>query len=325
MNKETARAYINQLAGSRQSFLFLMDFELEDIRVWPSDAIPGNLLYQLGSNCNYSSYKKEQGPGTVPIQGFQPFSRDKYQEAFQKVQDEIAYGNSFLINLTAKSRIFSAYTLKELFFMSESPYKLFYDDSFVFFSPESFIKIEDGVISSFPMKGTIDASLPHARERLLNDPKERAEHNTIVDLIRNDMSRFAKNVRVERFRYVDTIHTPEKTLYQVSSEIRGDLASSYTVQLGDIIFSQLPAGSVSGAPKDKTLEIIRRVEEGPRGYYSGIAGYFDGLNLDSCVMIRFIENDNGTLYYRSGGGITFMSEAEMEYRELLQKIYVPVS
>jgi para-aminobenzoate synthetase component 1 len=110
----------------------------------------------------------------------------------------------------------------------------------------------------------------------------------------------------------------------VSSQISGDLPKNYTENIGDILFTLLPAGSISGAPKKKTLEIIAKTENYERGFYTGIFGIFDGKNLDSCVLIRFIENQNGQLVYKSGGGITFMSEAEKEYDEMLKKVYVPV-
>jgi len=85
----------------------------------------------------------------------------------------------------------------------------------------------------------------------------------------------------------------------------------------------LPAGSVSGAPKHKTLEIIKKAENYERGYFTGVCGYFDGKNLDSCVMIRFIEQKNG-LVFKSGGGITANSIAQNEYQELINKVYVPI-
>jgi para-aminobenzoate synthetase component I len=103
------------------------------------------------------------------------------------------------------------------------------------------------------------------------------------------------------------------------------LPVNYREQLGDILCALLPAGSVSGAPKAKTLEIIREAEGEDRGYYTGVFGYFDGTNLDSAVMIRFIEHNQGEYYYRSGGGITTQSQAENEYQEVLDKIYVPVN
>ena len=116
------------------------------------------------------------------------------------------------------------------------------------------------------MKGTIDADLPGARDLLLNDEKEMAEHVTIVDLIRNDLSIHAHHVRVEKFRYIDTLVTNRKKLLQVSSVIPVQLPDNYRSKLGEIIFSMLPAGSVSGAPKEETLRIIRASEGSPRGY-----------------------------------------------------------
>jgi para-aminobenzoate synthetase component 1 len=185
--------------------------------------------------------------------------------------------------------------------------------------------MDQGKIYAFPMKGTIDASIPGAREKILNDPKEMAEHVTIVDLLRNDLSEVAENVQVTRFRYVDEIRTIHKDLLQVSSEIRGDLPMDYIQHIGDILLKLLPAGSVSGAPKRKTLEIIRAAEKEPRGYYTGVMGLFDGSVLESGVMIRFMEYVGNDLYYRSGGGITTQSNAEMEYQEAIDKIYVPLN
>ncbi|MFZ1573367.1 MAG: chorismate-binding protein, partial [Candidatus Kapaibacterium sp.] len=93
--------------------------------------------------------------------------------------------------------------------------------------------------------------------------------------------------------------------------------------IGDTLISLLPAGSISGAPKKKTLEIINKVEKYKRGYYTGVFGYFDGVNLESSVMIRFIEKTSKGLIFKSGGGITFLSEAYKEYNELIDKVYVP--
>ena len=198
------------------------------------------------------------------------------------------------------------------------------EGEFVCFSPETFVTIRDGYIASYPMKGTIKASVPEAAEKILNNSKETAEHHTIVDLIRNDLSMVATDVTVKRFRFVDRIATNEGDILQVSSEIIGKLPENYSSQLGNIIFTLLPAGSVTGAPKHKTIEIIRSIEKTGRGYYTGICGHFDGQNLDSAVMIRFIEvQDDETLWFRSGGGITCNSDLESEYHELIDKVYVP--
>jgi len=169
----------------------------------------------------------------------------------------------------------------------------------------------------------MDAGIENAETKLINDIKEVSEHNTIVDLIRNDLSRVAKNVRVEKFRYIDKIKTHEKELLQTSSKISGDLSADWKEKIGDILYNVLPAGSITGAPKQKTLEIIKEAEEYDRGYFTGIFGYFDGEKLDSAVMIRFIENTGDELIYKSGGGITGFSNCKSEYRELTDKVYVP--
>lgn len=197
-------------------------------------------------------------------------------------------------------------------------------DSFTVFSPEIFVRIHQGRICSFPMKGTIDASIPDAAQLLINDPKEAAEHATIVDLIRNDLSMVANQVSVSRYRYIDTLRTNLGSILQTSSEIQGTLPDDYHAHLGDIIFKLLPAGSITGAPKKKTMQIIQEAETYDRGFYTGIMGYFDGENLDSAVMIRFVEQEGEKMYFKSGGGITCQSDVESEYNEMKQKVYVPI-
>ena len=133
------------------------------------------------------------------------------------------------------------------------------------------------------MKGTINASLHDAQKTLTNNTKEINEHNTIVDLIRNDLSKVAKEVQVTRFRYMDKIKTQKNEILHTSSEIRGKLFKGWEKQLPEILLNMLPAGSICGAPKEKTVSIIRDVEYEKRGYYTGIFGFFDGENLDSAV------------------------------------------
>ncbi len=210
------------------------------------------------------------------------------------------------------------------FLKSTAKYKILLDTEFVCFSPETFVTITDGTISTYPMKGTVNASMPEPEKNILFDTKEIAEHNTIVDLLRNDLSMVATCIKVNRFRYIERIRTHEGELLQVSSEINGKLSKDYHTKLGEIIFTLLPAGSVSGAPKEKTVAIIRDIEKADRGYYTGVCGVFDGKNLDSAVIIRFIEIHKGVMRFRSGGGITFLSNAKAEYNELKDKVYVPI-
>lgn len=253
-----------------------------------------------------------------------PVDFKTYRQAFEKVSWHLKRGDTYLINLTFPTEIRTDLGLQEIFERSTAPFKLLFGNHFVVFSPEPFISIKGGYVSSFPMKGTIDADLPDAEARLLGDEKEYFEHNTIVDLIRNDISMIATEVNVERFRYIEKISTSRKNLLQMSSEIRGRMPAGYLSHLGNDIFSLLPAGSVSGAPKEKTIQIIRETEPEARGFYTGIFGYFDGRDFSSAVMIRFIEHADGRLRYRSGGGITALSDCESEYRELIDKVYVPL-
>lgn len=252
-----------------------------------------------------------------------PAPMDDYLKSYHIVHEHLMYGNSFLTNLTASTPITLSISLDEIYTQAQAKYKLKMANDWVCFSPESFVQIRDGYISSYPMKGTIDAAIPNAIDTILNDPKETAEHYTIVDLIRNDLALVAHDIEVKRFRYLDRIETQTTSLYQVSSEIRGKLPEQYLTRLGEILFALLPAGSISGAPKKKTIEIIREAEHHTRGYYTGVAFYFDGREVDSCVLIRFIENTDNGLVYKSGGGITINSKPEDEYQELVDKIYVP--
>lgn len=252
-----------------------------------------------------------------------PLEQETYFTAFKEVQSNIKKGNSFLLNLTFPSEVETDASLEDIFYSSKAPYKLLRKNEFVVYSPECFVKIEGGYIYSYPMKGTIDANLPDAKNKLLNSQKEIREHNTIVDLIRNDLSMISSEVTVTKFRYVEKIKSHQNEILQTSSEIRGKLPVGWEGNFCGLLFKLLPAGSISGAPKKKTLEIIDKVEIKDRGYYTGIFGVFDGENIDSGVSIRFIEKENDKLWYRSGGGITSLSKAEEEYQELLDKIHVP--
>lgn len=322
LKREEAIPLMNQWGKDKIPFFFLTDFVGNSSCLLPLDqAKEKGLLFDINGFRNFIPpplAKKE-----ISLEKF-PISPSRYKTAFQQVIREIEWGNSYLLNLSFATPIRINVGLEEVFYRSQAPYKVFLKDHFLCFSPEIFVQIKDGAVASFPMKGTISALLENAENRILNDPKEMAEHHTIVDLIRNDLNMIAKKVRVERFRYIDEIQTHSDPLLQVSSEIRGELDAGYLHHLGDMLFQLLPAGSISGAPKKKTLEIIQKAEPEPRGFYTGVAGYFDGAQLDCGVMIRFIEQRKKGLYFRSGGGITFQSDLESEYQEMLDKIYIPI-
>lgn len=313
---------MNEWGKLKKPFLFIIDFNMENPQIVDlAEVDQSKILFQIGAQKNFSEngYSKKQ----LSFEKYPPSYKD-YKNAFDVVYSHIYAGNTYLTNLTLPTRIETNYSLHEIFFHSNARYKLIYDNQFVCFSPETFIQIKDGFIFSFPMKGTIDAAIPNAEQIILHDEKETAEHVTIIDLIRNDLSIVAKDVVVEKSRYVERIKTHEKELLQVSSKIKGKLSEDYSETIGDIIFNLLPAGSISGAPKKKTVQIIKKAEKYERGFYTGVFGIFDGTNLDSAVMIRFIERIGNELFFKSGGGITFLSDPLKEYQELIDKVYVPI-
>lgn len=315
---------MNRLGASGRPFLFVVDYRQE--RVWIEEAgkvNPDEILYAVKGFTNGEIVP--ESPERVPVEWKSyPVPEEEYARAFAKVQDHIRAGNSYLVNLTFATPVETNLSLKDIFYRSAAPYKLWMKDCFVVFSPETFVRIDGKFIYSYPMKGTVDAALPDARRYILENEKEAAEHATIVDLIRNDLSRVASEVQVTRYRFIDEIHTHKGALLQVSSEIRGRLPADWPASLGTILFRLLPAGSVTGAPKKKTLEIIATAETYKRGFYTGIMGYFDGYTLDSAVMIRFLEQRDGQFLFKSGGGITSRSEWQAEYEEMKQKVYVPI-
>ncbi len=323
MNSGEAREYMNWLGSKKEPFVFMIDFEIARPLVFRRDEAAANgLLFSFNGVGNFTSF---QALRTSFRFTRQPVGFPEYKKAFDRVFRHLHEGNSYLVNLTFPTPIETDLTCTEILFGCPARYRLMLEGVCVVFSPETFITIRNRTISSHPMKGTIDASLKDAERLVLEDPKETAEHHTIVDLIRNDLSMVADSVRVKRFRYVERLTTNYKDLLQVSSEISGELPPNYHHRMGDILFTLLPAGSISGAPKKKTVEIIREAETGPRGYYTGVAGYFDGVGLDSTVLIRYLENTASGLLFRSGGGITVFSDPRKEYQELIDKVYVPVA
>ncbi|KMQ69659.1 aminobenzoate synthetase [Chryseobacterium sp. FH2] len=313
---------MDELSRQKVPYFFIIDFLSENVEIFRENEIEKSGLL-IDFQCFSNSKSKHTLNKKIIWKSF-PESLESFKSGFEKVQKNIRLGNSYLVNYTRKTKIETNLTLEEIFYHSSAKYKVFYKDFFVFFSPETFVKIINGKILTYPMKGTIDASLENAAEILKNDKKEKAEHYTVVDLLRNDLSMVADDVKVDKFQHIDFIKTQQKDLYAMSSEISGNLKPEFDGKVGSIMKKLLPAGSILGAPKPKTLEIILDAEGYERGYYTGVCGWFDGKNLDSCVMIRFIEKEGEELYFKSGGGITHMSKLEDEYQEMKNKIYVPI-
>jgi para-aminobenzoate synthetase component 1 len=307
---------------------FLIDFEgnsyIEDVERLE------NVYFSFPSFTNHSFIKRKN----CKILKKKPVTFEKYKKAFDFVQDEIKKGNTYLLNLTFPTKIKTDCDLLEIFSSSKAKFKLYFKDKFVCFSPERFVKIQNNKIYTYPMKGTIDASIPNAIEKILSNTKEMAEHTMVVDLLRNDLGIIGRNVKVNKFRFIDKIKAGDKELLQVSSEIEASLPNNWQHNWLGILKQMLPAGSITGTPKKKTVEIIKKAENYNRGFYTGIFGITDEKTfLESAVIIRYIEKaefhnfTTSQLYtyiYKSGGGITVDSNVYIEYDELLKKVYIPI-
>lgn len=309
---------LNKLGEKRIPFVFIIDFDKKDPLIFPIKNYNKNIL-----NFSINKSKKYKTQINPELKIINKLSFNEYLEKYNIAKENFTNGNSWLINLTAKTEISLNCTLLDIYKNSSSKYKFWYNDQFTFSSPETFIQIKNNTISTNPMKGTILFQHRNSLNQLLNDEKELAEHLTIVDLLRNDLGRISKNVIVENFRYPELIKTKNYCIWQTSSKISGNLDKNWQNQIGHILNQLTPAGSVTGAPKKRTVEIIKNIENYDRDYYTGIAGIFTGDTLDSCVSIRFIEKTNNRYFYKSGGGVTIYSQPDSEYKELLDKIYVP--
>jgi len=307
---------LNELGKKREPFLVISDFLASRVEVIKLAELH---LYDVEFSMDEEYVFKKHNE--LFIKEEPDFGA--YKEKFDKIIEHIKSGDTYLLNLTAPTKISSKLTLDEIYKIANAKYKLRYKDEFVCFSPEKFVSIKDSYIDTYPMKGTIDASVVDAKEKILSDKKELAEHTMIVDLLRNDLSMVAQDIKVKKFRFVQRVDAGTKELLQVSSHISGFVGDNWHEKIGDILQKLLPAGSISGAPKKKTLEIIEEVESYKRGFYSGVFGLYDGESFDSAVMIRFVQKSKDGYIYKSGGGITLDSDATREYNELRDKVYVP--
>lgn len=322
-NQKDSITLMNAWSKESKPFLFIVSYDREKNIILPLDKIDETeIKYDFGGVTNASPYNKIQTKQEVCFTRT-PLSFEEFEKSFSRVVAGLKRGDSFLCNLTCETPVGCSVEPEELFYRTQARYKLWVKGQFVLFSPEIFVRIKDGIIRSYPMKGTIDASFPNAESYILSDVKESAEHATIVDLIRNDLSQIAYPVWVERYRYIDKLHTSNGEILQVSSEVCGKI-DNINGSLGSVLFALLPAGSITGAPKPSTCRIIEEAETHDRNFYTGVCGIFDGEQVDSAVMIRFIEERNNGLYFKSGGGITTRSNAMSEYNELIQKVYVSV-
>ncbi len=249
----------------------------------------------------------------------------EYLKLIRKAQEHIAEGDVYQLCLTNEFTIEGEAdplaTFLALREISPAPYAGYFkfdETVLVSSSPEQFIQVGvDGLVSSKPIKGTRRRGETETEDleiidELANNQKERAENLMIVDLMRNDLSRVceADSVTVEKLFDVETY----ATVHQLVSTVQGKVAEDKSV--GDVIEAAFPGGSMTGAPKIRAVEIIRELEAGPRGIYSGIAGYIgDNGSADFGMVIRSLVFDSGRITLGVGGGITIDSDPDAELAE----------
>lgn len=248
-----------------------------------------------------------------------PPDRQQVVGAIRSLQAEMRLGRSYLVNYCSQTGVALNLPPEALFERSAAPFTVWLEGEFISFSPEAFVSVTGDTIFTNPMKGTG----PNAAA-LLADAKEQAEHATVVDLLRNDLGRVATGVKIEDYRFVSRIERETGPLFQTSTRISGRLPADWREHLGEWLPMLLPAGSISGAPKQETLQLIAGSETEARGFFTGVAVLFDGENLQSAVLIRYLDLSQPQVKFRSGAGITIYSDPGAEYEEILSKVYVPL-
>ena len=321
-----AAQQINRYAAAGIPFVFAFDYEGAHGVVCPLEQAERCGIYFSTPRVHTIAPPVDEGAGEgAPLRiSVQPPSKAEYARAFHAVQAAMARQEVKLINLTFPSAIRVNRSLAALYNLAQAPYKILCGAQFLCFSPECFVRMGEGTIRTYPMKGTISALVPNAEQVILSNRKEQLEHADAVALLKDDLQRVATDVEVVRYRFITRIETHKGPLLEVSSELSGRLPEDWRQQLGTLLFRLLPGGSIAGYPREAAVRLIAQVEPYPRHYYSGIFGVFDGEQLDSGVLIRYMGVEQGQLYYHSGGGVTANSHLENEYQELIAKIYVPV-
>lgn len=309
----------------RQKIILIANMKTEDLET----AYHKAMLELENMKALVEREEKQLIPPLRLLSDFEPlFDERQYCDMVEKAKHYIREGDIFQVVLSNRleakmeGSLLNAY--RALRTLNPSPYMFYFsgqDGEIAGASPETLVKLENGRLYTFPLAGTRprgrdeeeDISL---EKQLLADEKERAEHNMLVDLGRNDIGKISAigSVQVEKYmsveRYSHVMH--------IGSTVSGQIAKGRDAL--DAVDAILPAGTLSGAPKLRACEIINELENNKRGIYGGAIGYlsFTG-NLDTCIAIRLAFSKNGKVFIRSGAGIVADSVPEKEYRECIQK------
>lgn len=309
----------------RQKIILIVNMPLEDIESGYNKAIME--LKQLCSLLQ-NGEKKSEPAGRLLDEVTPLFDKERYCGMVEKAKRHIIEGDIFQIVLS--NRLSAPFTgsllntYRILRTINPSPYMFYFSGTDVEVagaSPETLVRLENGILHTFPLAGTRprgrneeeDAALEAA---LLSDEKELAEHNMLVDLGRNDLGKISKFGTVQ----VEKLHSVERYSHvmHIGSTVRGEIREDYDAL--DAIEAVLPAGTLSGAPKIRACQLIGELENNKRGIYGGAIGYIDFTgNMDTCIAIRIAYQKNGKVFVRSGAGIVADSVAEKEYEECINK------
>ena len=315
----------------RQKLILISNMSLEDVDAGYQEAI-GELkaLIDLLKNGEKSTEPEGKLLGEVtPL-----FSKEEYCAMVEKAKDYIHEGDIFQIVLS--NRLSAPFegsllnTYRILRTVNPSPYMFYFagtDVEVAGASPETLVKLEDGVLHTFPLAGTRPRGKTEEEDKnleieLLADEKELAEHNMLVDLGRNDLGKISKfgTVEVEKLRSIERY----SHVMHIGSTVRGQIADGYDAL--SAIEAVLPAGTLSGAPKIRACQLIGELENNKRGIYGGAIGYIDFTgNMDTCIAIRIAYKKNGKVFVRSGAGLVADSVPEKEYEECLNKAKAVIS
>ena len=272
--------------------------------------------------------KKKNSKGKLLGEVTPLFDKEHYCQMVEKAKYHIKEGDIFQIVLSNRlSAPFEGslfHTYRVLRTINPSPYMFYFSGTDVEVagaSPETLVKLENGVLHTFPLAGTRprgrnEEEDKQLEEELLADEKELAEHNMLVDLGRNDLGKISKFGSVQ----VEKLHSIERYSHvmHIGSTVRGEIKEEYDAL--DAIEAVLPAGTLSGAPKIRACQLIGELENNKRGIYGGAIGYIDFTgNMDTCIAIRILYKKNNKVFVRSGAGIVADSVPEKEYQECLNK------
>lgn len=315
----------------RQKIVLITNMSLQDLEAGYERAQSElKALYDL----LHSGPREPEEPGHITGEIRALFDRERYCQMVEKAKEHIREGDIFQIVLS--NRLSAPFTgslldtYRQLRTINPSPYMFYFSGTDVEVagaSPETLVKLEDGVLHTFPLAGSRPRGATQAEDEmlereLLKDEKELAEHNMLVDLGRNDLGKISKFGSVE----VEKLHSIERYshIMHIGSTVRGEIADGRDAL--DAIEAVLPAGTLSGAPKIRACQLIDALEQNKRGIYGGAIGYIDFTgNMDTCIAIRIAYKKNGTVFVRSGAGIVADSQPEKEHQECLNKAQAVLS